>query len=116
MSKTKDGIVSAEGQEGTVIGLDVVLTDGLVKEGTVRDVIRQCQLIRKEAGYEVEQRVVMAVSTADEAVLTALRESKDHMASELLADDILFGEEIAADLTKTVALGDSEVTLAVKKA
>ena len=116
MSKTKDGIVSAEGQEGTVIGLDVVLTDELVKEGTVRDVIRQCQLIRKEAGYEVEQRVVMAVSTADEAVLTALKESKDHMASELLADDILFGEEIAADLTKTVALGDSEVTLAVKKA
>ncbi len=116
MSKTKEGIVSAEGQEGTVIGLDVVLTEELIKEGTVRDVIRQCQLIRKEAGYEVEQRVVMALSTADEAILTALKESKVHMANELLADDILFGEEIAADLTKTVAIGDGEVTLAVKKA
>ena len=62
MSKTKAGIVSAECGEGTVIALDVVLTDELIKEGTVRDIIRQCQLIRKEAGYEVEQRVVMAIS------------------------------------------------------
>ena len=115
MQKTKAGIVSAEFGEDT-IALDVVLTDELIKEGTVRDVVRQCQLIRKEAGYEVEQRVVMAITSASESVMAALGEAKNHMASELLADDIILGGEIEADLTKTVSIGDDEITLSVKKA
>ena len=115
MQKTKAGIVSAEFGEDT-IALDVVLTDELIKEGTVRDVVRQCQLIRKEAGYEVEQRVVMALASASESVMTALSEAKDHMASELLADDIVLGGEIDSDLTKTVSIGDDEITISVKKA
>lgn len=57
-TKTKEGIVSAELQNDKgVVALDTVLTDELIKEGLVRDTVRQCQLIRKEAGYEVEQRV-----------------------------------------------------------
>ena len=56
-TKTKEGIVSAELQNDKgVVALDTVLTDELIKEGLVRDTVRQCQLIRKEAGYEVEQK------------------------------------------------------------
>lgn len=116
MSKTKEGIVSAECQNKTIVALDTVLTEELVKEGTVRDTVRQCQLIRKEAGYEVEQRVVMAISGGSDYVMAALKENKDHMMSELLAEDIIFGGEIEADLTKTCEVGDSEITLSVKKA
>ena len=116
MSKTKEGIVSAECQNKTIVALDTVLTEELVKEGTVRDTVRQCQLIRKEAGYEVEQRVVMAVSGGSDYVMATLAENKDHMMAELLADDIIFGGEIEADLTKTCEVGDSEITLSVKKA
>ncbi|MCM1544478.1 MAG: DUF5915 domain-containing protein, partial [Ruminococcus sp.] len=116
MSKTKSGIVSAECQDSTVVALDVVLTDDLIKEGTVRDTVRQCQIIRKEAGYEVEQRVIVAISSASEFVTSAIEQSKDHMASELLADEIVIGGEIEADLTKTFTIGDAEVTISVKKA
>ena len=116
MSKTKEGIVSAECQADTVIALDVVLTDDLVKEGTLRDIIRQCQLIRKEAGYEVEQRVVMAISSDSTFIISCLEENKDYMKEELLADDIIIGGAIEADLTKTVSAADSDVTLSVKKA
>ena len=116
MSKTKEGIVSAECQADTIIALDVVLTDELIKEGTLRDIIRQCQLIRKEAGYEVEQRVVMALSSDSDFIITCLEENKDYMKEELLADDILIGGAIEADLTKTISVADSDVTLSVKKA
>lgn len=116
MSKTKEGIVSGECPDGTVIALDVVLTEALIKEGTVRDVVRQCQLIRKEAGYEVEQRVVVAIKSENEFIVSALTESKAHMANELLADEVIIGGEIEADLTKTAPIGDSEITVSVKKA
>ncbi|MCQ2463668.1 MAG: isoleucine--tRNA ligase, partial [Clostridia bacterium] len=65
MTKTREGIFSAEAQNGVCVALDVVLTEQLIKEGIIRDVVRQCQLIRKEAGYKVEQRVVMAIGCAD---------------------------------------------------
>ena len=116
MHKTKSGIVSAECQNKTIVALDVVLTDDLIKEGLVRDTVRQCQLIRKEAGYEVEQLVVIAVTSANAALMAALKDSKEHMAAELLADDVIFGELPDADLIKTVSIADTDVTLAVKKA
>ena len=117
MSKTKEGIVSAECQNKTVVALDVVLTDALIKEGTVRDVVRQCQLVRKEAGYEVEQRVVMAIASDSDFVLATLAENKAYMADELLADKLLLGEAIDnADYTKECEAADAKVTIAVKKA
>ncbi|MGN1443420.1 MAG: class I tRNA ligase family protein, partial [Acutalibacteraceae bacterium] len=117
MSKTKEGIVSAECQNKTVVALDVVLTDELIKEGTVRDVVRQCQLVRKEAGYEVEQRVIMAISSDSDFVLATLTENKAYMADELLADELLLGEAIdGADYTKECDAADAKVTIAVKKA
>lgn len=117
MSKTKEGIVSAECQNKTVVALDVVLTDALIKEGTVRDVVRQCQLVRKEAGYEVEQRVVMAIASDSDFVLATLAENKAYMADELLADELLLGEAIeSADYTKECEAADAKVTIAVKKA
>ena len=117
MSKTKEGIVSAECQNKTVVALDVVLTDALIKEGTVRDFVRQCQLVRKEAGYEVEQRVVMAIASDSDFVLATLDENKAYMADELLADKLLLGEAIDnADYTKECEAADAKVTIAVKKA
>ena len=58
----------------------------------------------------------MALASASESVMTALSEAKDHMASELLADDIVLSGEIDSDLTKTVSIGDDEITISVKKA
>ena len=116
MSKTKQGIVSAECQNKTVVALDTVLTDELIKEGTVRDVVRQCQLIRKEAGYEVEQRVVMSISSGSDYIISTLSENKAHMMSELLADDIILGGEIESDLTKTCEVAENEIVISVKKA
>ena len=114
MNKTKKGIVSAEFSAGAV-AVDVVLTETLLKEGVVRDVIRQCQLIRKEAGYQVEQRVRVSVSVEDEFILSALTEKKDYIMSELLADSLVFNSAIEADLTKKFAVNDKKLEVSVSK-
>lgn len=114
MNKTKKGIVSAEFSAGAA-AVDVVLTETLLKEGVVRDVIRQCQLIRKEAGYQVEQRVRVSVSVEDEFILSALTEKKDYIMSELLADSLVFNSAIEADLTKEFAVNDKKLEVSVSK-
>ena len=72
--------------------------------------------LRKEAGYEVEQRVVLWISSGSEFIMNALRENADHMKNELLANDIVFGKAEQSDLEKTFDVGEDKVTAAVKKA
>lgn len=114
-TKTKSGIVSAEFGTDCVLALDVVLTDDLLKDGAVRDIIRQCQLLRKEAGYQVEQHIAASINTADEFMLSALNEKKIYIANELLADSLYIGEDISADLSKTVSVNGKDVTISVSK-
>ena len=116
-TRTKEGIVSAEFNNGQcVVALDTKLTDELVLEGVLRDVVRQCQLIRKEAGYEVEQRVCMALSSDSETVMRALNDKTDYLKEELLADSVVFNAPLQADLEKEVEIAGSKVKLAVCKA
>lgn len=115
-SKTKSGIVSAECCEGLAAALDTQLTDALRKEGAVRDIVRQCQLLRKEAGYQVEQHIQMSIAADDEFIASALEERKDFVAAELLADNLTFDSFDGADLEKEMEVAGSKVTLKVKKA
>ncbi len=114
-SKTKTGIVSAEFGTDCVLALDIVLTDDLLKDGAVRDIIRQCQLLRKEAGYQVEQHIAASINTADEFMLSALNDKKDYIANELLADSLVIGDSISADLSKTISVNGKDVTISVSK-
>ncbi|HZJ78361.1 MAG TPA: isoleucine--tRNA ligase [Clostridia bacterium] len=114
--KTKQGIVSSECSEDIVTAIDTKLTEQLRKEGAVRDVVRQCQLLRKEADYQVEQHVAMSISTDSEFLLDALNEQREHISSELLADKLVFNEEIKADSEKVFEVGEFKVKAAVAKA
>ncbi|MBQ7542945.1 MAG: isoleucine--tRNA ligase [Clostridia bacterium] len=114
-SKTKAGVVSAKCADGLDIALDVTLTDALRKEGAVRDVIRQCQLLRKEAGYSVEQRITAAVQTDDPFLLEALEEKKAHIAAELLAGELVVNAPFEADLSKEFEVAGAKITASVRK-
>lgn len=114
-SKTKDGVVSAEFSAESVVALDIVLTDELVKEGVVRDVIRQCQVARKDAGYQVEQRINASISVDDEFIVNALTEKSAYIASELLADSVVINSDTTADFTKEFSVNDKKITISVVK-
>lgn len=116
LTRTKAGIVSTQSDEKMTVALDTVLNDSLLSEGIVRDLVRQCQILRKEAGYSVEQRIVAAIKTDDTFVAAALEGSKGHIGAELLAAELLINADIEADAQKEVEAGDAKVTIAVKKA
>lgn len=52
----KEGLVSNE-ERGVTVALDTVLTHGLISEGYAREVISKLQTMRKDAGFEVTDRV-----------------------------------------------------------
>ncbi|HIR53470.1 MAG TPA: isoleucine--tRNA ligase [Candidatus Onthovicinus excrementipullorum] len=113
---TKQGIVSAECSAEMVIAIDTTITEDLKKEGAVRDIIRQCQILRKDAGYQVEQHVAVSIVTADSFLGGALKDDEAHIASELLADSLSFETLADADLARDIDTEYGSVAVAVKKA
>ncbi len=77
--------VSREGNE--VVALDVALDQDLLARGMLRDLIRQVQDLRREAGLEVTDRIRLTLEGAGE-----LRGFFAQLAREVLAVEVVEGE------------------------
>ena len=114
-SATRPGIVSGLAGE-TPVALDIEVTEELRREGIVRDVIRQIQTLRKDAGYAVEQRIKLAVLTESALLQEVLAAAKDHMKNEVLAETLCFGEKLEGfDMTRELEIADETLTLQIAK-
>ncbi len=67
------------------IALDLTITETLKKEGIIRDIIRQCQVFRKEANFNVEDRILLSFVTDNQTIIEALTEYHDYIQNEMLA-------------------------------
>lgn len=65
--------------------VDTALTDELKREGLAREVIRQVQSFRKEAGLNVEDRIKLVLASGDAELAKAIAQHKATIAAETLA-------------------------------
>ena len=71
--------------------LDTTLTPELINEGLARELISKVQQLRKQADYEMMDRIVITIDE-DDAVKAAVAEHGDYIKKETLADSIEHGE------------------------
>ncbi|HEX7003468.1 MAG TPA: isoleucine--tRNA ligase [Trueperaceae bacterium] len=88
-ARSPEGFAAVE-ERGYLAALDTRLSDELVREGISRDVVRLVQNARKNAGLEVSDRIAVGLE-ADGQVVEALREHRETVASEVLADSLELG-------------------------
>ena len=97
---------------GGFVVLDTVVTPELAAEGLARDVVRAVQQARKDAGFDVSDRIRLLIE-GDANAVAAVREHQDLISSETLALEL----EIAVSARGTVPVGDdSAVWIGVEKA
>ena len=89
----KPGFTAIE-DKGVTVVLDTNLTEELIREGYVREVISKVQNMRKEAGFEVTDRIRITFS-AEDAVADALSAFEDMLKRATLALEVI--REDAAD-------------------
>jgi isoleucyl-tRNA synthetase len=78
--------------EGSLtLALDADITEELLEEGYVRDLVRGVQNLRKEAGLEVTDRIKLAVA-GEEELKKALNSFMDFVRSETLATQVTWAE------------------------
>jgi isoleucyl-tRNA synthetase len=74
-----------------LVGVDTRLDDELVTEGRVYDLIHSVQRLRRDAGLEVTDRIVLTIPQGDGALLS----HRDWIAGETLAEEVQIGDELA---------------------
>ncbi len=72
-------------EENLKLGLDMTITEQLKKEGVLREIIRNCQVFRKDVGFNVEDRISIYFTTDDKYINDLILEFKGTIESELLA-------------------------------
>ena len=85
-----EGYVSESDGETSVV-LDTNLTPELIEEGFVREIISKIQTMRKEAGFEVMDKIVVYAHGNDK-IQDVMKTHEDEIKSEVLADEMVLGE------------------------
>jgi isoleucyl-tRNA synthetase len=111
--KGKEGY-DAEGAEGVVVALDTNISDDLKKEGYARDVVRVIQEMRKEADYQVDDRIDIMVKTEGD-IEQAVTDFGDYIKKETLAQELLQSGSIESDLEKDIEIDGLKVRVGVKR-
>ncbi len=86
----KEGFSSAEDRGVTVV-LDVTLTDALIEEGFVNELISKIQTMRKESDFEVTDRITVTVS-GNERLYALMKKNEAQISSVVLANAIVEGD------------------------
>jgi len=107
-SSKGESAVATDG--GITVALDTHLDDALRREGVAREFISLMQNARKEAGFEVSDRIALGWSCSDALVAEALREHADAIAKEILAVDFREGNG-----SQSVDLNGARVDFSVEK-
>jgi isoleucyl-tRNA synthetase len=137
-----DLTVSGQAPEGqavaedgkTWVSFDSVVTPELMREGLMRDLLRKLQVMRKDAGLEIEDRIRLSWASASETLRQVMTEFGPSLADELLAIEIVelplpsgaVDEKTAllnagflfalADTVKTFAFQGEQIVVGISKA
>ena len=108
-TESANGFVAAE-DRGITVALDTLLTEELVFEGIEREIVSKIQNMRKDAGFEVTDRIEVYYRAEGKAekVFTAAKFAKDVLAEKVCCGD-------AEGYTKEQNINGEKVVLTLVK-
>ena len=107
----KEGYVSEEDNKMTVV-LDTNLTEELIEEGFVYEIISKIQTMRKDADFEVMDHIKVSIN-GNEKLAGIVARNQEAIAGKVLADAIVTDTELA--VLKAWNVNGEEVTIAIEK-
>ena len=94
------------------VALDTTLTDELIEEGYVNEIISKIQTMRKDSGFDVTDHIKVCVSGNDK-IAGYVKANEGEIAKIVLGDE--FGYNTVAEHSKEWDINGEKVTLSVQK-
>ena len=110
IAQTEGYVTEADGAVTVVI--DTNLTEELLEEGFVREIVSKIQTMRKEAGFEVMDKITVYAKGSDKAT-GLMNANADSIKSDVMADALVTGS--VDGYSKEWNINGEKVTLGVKK-
>jgi isoleucyl-tRNA synthetase len=113
ISHGTDASLRKEGTSHNIINLDINVTPELKREGNARELVRVIQNARKNAGFNVEDRIKTKLESESTDITEAAEKFKGLINAETLTVGVLESEP---EHTETVKIEGQEVTIALARA
>ena len=107
----KDGY-AAEADGPVTVVMNTNLSEELIEEGFVYEVISKLQTMRKDSGFEVMDRIEAAF-TGNDKLQDIIKKNSDMISGKVLANEFKFGETF--DNAKEWDINGEKLTISVKK-
>ncbi|MCK9212104.1 MAG: isoleucine--tRNA ligase [Ignavibacteriaceae bacterium] len=104
---------SVESDEGVTVALDTLLNNDLVQEGLAREFVNRIQNMRKDAGFEVTDRILISVEAIDEFI-DAIKIFNQYISNETLANKISF-EVGEPGFSQSWEIGSHSLSITIQK-
>jgi isoleucyl-tRNA synthetase len=78
---------------GITVALDITISEELKKEGIARELVNRIQNLRKDAGFDVTDKIKVTVQK-DSKIDQAILDNQDYIKSETLTEDLILTESI----------------------
>jgi isoleucyl-tRNA synthetase len=111
--EAEPGEVAADLPGGQIL-LDTRITPALAREGMVRELVRRLQVLRKEQGLEIDDRIRLRLTAGDGDLSRAVAEHRSFVMDELLCVDLVDGQ-VGPD-SVPLQVGGAVVQVAMAKA
>jgi len=105
---------SLSGDNNIKTSVDCFLTDDLVKEGIVRDMVRKVQNLRKESDFQISDRIDILINCHD-VIFDSINQHLDYFKNETLCININRSDVIDFNCNTTFKLNSENIELGIKK-
>tara|TARA_S200000501_G_scaffold13683_2_gene12136 strand:+ start:3794 stop:7099 length:3306 start_codon:yes stop_codon:yes gene_type:complete len=108
------GNYSLSENNGILVSVNVSLTQELINEGTVRDLIRKVQNLRKELNFEVENRINIEIKCSSN-FYTALKQNIEYFKNETLCINLNKVDSINSSNFEKFTINSEKIDLLINK-
>lgn len=108
-----EGYAVAE-EHGFLAALRTELTDELIREGLAREVVRRIQTLRKDADFELSDRIAVTYQAVGKFE-NVMNEFADYIATETLAEAWQVGKPTTDDFTDSLEVDGDTLLLGVRR-
>ena len=104
-----------ENDGGVTVALDTELNNNLIAEGLAREFINRIQNMRKDAGFEVTDKIKIKFNGSDQ-IISAVNSFKEYISNETLAENIISVKSFNGSIKQDWDIGEYQCSIQIVKA
>jgi isoleucyl-tRNA synthetase len=103
-----------EAEAGITVAIDAELDEALIEEGLAREFVNRIQNMRKDAGFDVTDKIIINV-TGSENFVKAIKNFNQYISTETLAEKLSENNKTGSGFTQEFKIGEFDCSINIEK-